>query len=107
MTLDYACDTKKTTGLVTWRDRVGTGEGQIVFGGWGEIEWGLDPWAEGEAVTRNFTTGPAVILRTIINADAATSTFLQPILMHAFAGEEINLQAISIDYEFVSSTSTR
>lgn len=105
--MDYACDTKATTGMFKWVDRVGTDQAQITFSGYGEIAWGDDPWGEGESIERDYTTGPAVILRTFVNGDASQGTFLQPVLVHKVAGEEINLQSITIDYQNVSTTSSR
>lgn len=105
--LDYASDSVKTSGVVEWNNRVGSDRSIISFGGWGEIAWGDDPWGEGEAVTRDFTTGASVQLRTYVNLSAALCTYLQPILIHKFAGEELNLQAISVDYNYISSRTTR
>jgi hypothetical protein len=107
MDVDFACDTKSTTGVINWVDRVGSDEAQIIFNGFGEIAWGDDPWGEGESIEKDYSTGPAVILRTYVNVDAGTSTFIQPILNHKVAGEELSLQAISFDYDFISTVSTR
>lgn len=107
MDVDYACDTKSTTGVINWVDRVGSEEAQIIFNGFGEIAWGDDPWGEGESIEKDYSTGPAVILRTFVNVDAGTATFIQPILNHKVAGEEISLQAVSFDFAFISTVSTR
>jgi len=39
--IDFACDTRTTSGIVFWKDNVGTGGAQINLSGWGSIPWEL------------------------------------------------------------------
>lgn len=105
--IDYACDSKNSTGVVEWNNVVGSDGQATTFGGWGEILWGDDPWGEGEAITINYNTSASVQMRTYVNLEAALCTFLQPILVHIFAGEQINLQSISFDSNIISSNTSR
>lgn len=105
--INYASDSVKSGTTTNWNNVVSADGEAVSFAGWGEILWGDDPWGEGEAITIEYTTSASVQMRTYVNLDAALCIYLQPILVHKFAGEQINMQSISFDHQLISSNTTR
>jgi hypothetical protein len=63
--------------------------------GWGLGFWGEFGWGNAEGISILTGTQPGGILRTYVPIRQQRSTFIQPILEHTRAAEEMNIQAIS------------
>lgn len=63
--------------------------------GWGLAQWGLFAWGLSDTTAITYKTETAPIIRVYVPLIAQRSTFIQPILTHKNAAEEINLQAIT------------
>lgn len=79
-----------TSAVVDWTSVENTSDSGWGLGFWGEFGWGNE---EGIAILTG--TQPGAIVRVYIPIRQQRSTFIQPILEHNRAAEEINLQAMS------------
>lgn len=63
--------------------------------GWGLAPWGLFGWGQTDSTDITYKTEQAPVVRVYIPLIAQRSTFIQPIINHPNAAEEINLQALT------------
>ena len=63
--------------------------------GWGLSPWGLFGWGMIDGIESKYQTQPAPAIRVYVPLLAQRGTYLQPIIDHNNAGEEINLQAMT------------
>jgi hypothetical protein len=96
MSINFSTDSKYSDKNTNWSTFVGTPEGFVSFGGWGSQAWGNFPWGGGTSVALDFSSGPAVPLRTWIPQESYLATFIQPTLLHKVAGETLELQSVTI-----------
>lgn len=91
LTLNFSGDTFGGSETLTW-DASST---NLTSGsGWGFEPWGLFPWGEDQGINLTYNTQPSPILRTYVPRFAQRSTFIQPQIVHAVAGERIGIQEI-------------
>jgi len=63
--------------------------------GWGNEPWGFFGWGQEEAVNLALSTKPAPVIRIYVPLLQQRTTFLQPILYHKQAGENLEIQAMT------------
>ncbi len=88
LNLSFRGDTYGSSELVTW-------ESLVISQGWGYFPWGFEPWGQTETINLTQGTTPAPIIRTLVPKFQARNTFIQPILEHAQAAEQMNIQSFS------------
>jgi len=89
LTLYFANDKFGSSGSIDWLT-------SQISGGWGNEPWGLFAWGDTEGIDLQYQTLPTVPLRIYIPRFAARGTFIQPVLEHNEAAEQINLQTVDI-----------
>lgn len=87
-TLTFSGDTYGTSQSVTWKT-------VILKLGWGYFDWGYEPFGQTEVIELTAGTRPAPIIRTLIPQMQARNTFIQTILVHDEAAEQLNIQSLS------------
>ena len=90
LSMNFAGDTFGASQTVPW-DSVTAGAGQS---GWGSSPWGLFDWGLDQGIDLIYTTQPAPIIRVYVPSFAQRSTFIQAMLVHATAGERLEIQEI-------------
>lgn len=88
MDITFSGDTYGTSEMVTWQALTSNA-------GWGLFPWGFEPWGQTEVINLTLGTRPAPIVRTYVPKFQARNTFLQTLLEHAQAAEQMNIQSIS------------
>lgn len=68
---------------------------QGTSGGWGQQPWGYFPWGQEEGINIGYGTQPAPPIRILIPQLIQRSTYIQPMIEHNQAGEQMDLQSIS------------
>lgn len=63
--------------------------------GWGSEPWGFFGWGEGNGIDLPIGTGPAGVMRILVPAFQARTTYIQAEFEHRKAGEPLGIQAIS------------
>lgn len=77
------------SGEITWTSPLNTNQG------WGSEPWGFFNWGEGNGINLSIGTGPAGVMRILVPAFQARTTFIQAEFQHRKAGEPLGIQAIS------------
>ena len=67
----------------------------LQFDGWGLFPWGFLPWGQEDGVNLSEQTKASGVCRVYVPRFAQRTTFLQPVVEHKAAGEQINLQAVT------------
>ncbi len=67
----------------------------LSFAGWGFFPWGFVPYGQEEGISLTQFTRAAAVCRVYVPRFAQRTTYIQPVIAHAGAGEQINLQAIT------------
>lgn len=67
---------------------------QVSSPGWGYAPWGLFPWGLPRSIFIQSGSGPGAIIRIWVPQYAARNTFLQVVLSHREACEQMSIQAI-------------
>lgn len=75
--------------------------------GWGYGPWGFFPWGMTDSTTEINDTGPAPIARIYIPQTSQRCTFLQAIIRHEDAGEDVDIQAIAFSVRAYNERVTR
>jgi hypothetical protein len=75
--------------------------------GWGFEPWGLFPWGLADSIRLQAGTTPGVIIRTWVTKFAARTTYIQAVVSHRQACEQILLQALSYAVRGYSDRTTR
>lgn len=88
--ISYSGANSSSSGAVDWSN---AGISSDV--GWGLGYWGLFPWGDEEGISIVTGTQAGSIARVYVPIEQQRSTFIQPILTHSRAAEEMNLQAMS------------
>ena len=70
-------------------------ESQNLATGWGFFPWGFKAWGQETGLDLTTGTQPAPVVRIYLGRFAARSTFIQPQIVHAEAGEPTNIQALT------------
>lgn len=63
--------------------------------GWGLEPWGLFPWGQSDEVNLALSTRPAPVIRVYVPRFQQRTTFIQPVIEHSEAGEDLAIQAIN------------
>lgn len=103
--INFSGNLFSSTTSTLW-DRDGRAQGSSL-GGWGNESWGLFSWGQSDAININTGTAPAPILRVYVPRDQQRNTFIQPILNHKEAGEQMNIQALSFAIRAYGERTTR
>lgn len=87
--ISFATDTFGSSELTTWRQsNIGAS------GGWGNQPWGFFPWGLQNGINLTYATEQALPIRIYVPLFAQRSTFIQAILEHRAAGEQLNIQSL-------------
>lgn len=63
--------------------------------GWGFFPWGSEPWGQEEGINTVRRTYPATPCRVYVPRFSQRTTYIQALLTHEEAAEEINIQALA------------
>lgn len=63
--------------------------------GWGLEPWGLFAWGDEDGINNVYTTQSAPVIRIWVPKFAQRSAWIQPILTHEEAGEDMQIQALA------------
>ncbi len=88
MEISFRGDTYGSSEVTDW-------ETLLINAGWGQFPWGFEPWGQTETIDLTQGTRPAPMIRTLVPKFQARNTFLQPILKHTQAAEQMNIQSLS------------
>ena len=86
----FADSRSETSTSITW-----SGPAVSLGTGWGLEPWGLFPWGNAEGINLRFGTRTNDVLRVYVPQSHQRSTFIQPIVIHKRAAEQMNIQAMS------------
>jgi hypothetical protein len=67
----------------------------LVFEGWGLFPWGFVAFGQEDGIDLTQLTTPAGVCRVYIPKFGQRTTFIQPVISHKVAGEQINVQAVT------------
>lgn len=87
-TLTFSGDTYGTSESVVWHTL-------YTKLGWGYFAWGYEPFGQTEVIELTAGTRPAAILRTFVPQLQARNTFIQSVIIHEEAAEQMNIQSLS------------
>lgn len=88
MTITFQGDSLGISEVTDWRS-------QQTTQGWGLFPWGYESWGQTETINLTQGTRPAPIIRTYVPLLQSRVSFIQPVLEHAEAGEQVGIQALS------------
>lgn len=107
LTVNFGNDSKISTVGTNWDFRANSSKSVPNFYGWGAALWGEVPWGSDAGTLKQYSTGPASILRTLLPKEVFVGTFLQPSFIHRVSGESIDLQSTSIFIRPVTQRTSR
>ena len=103
----FANDSTSASPSIDWTARVGTDGQTISFNQWGYAPWGEFAWNQGITTARQYTTTPAIHLRTWVPKEVNLGTYIQPTIIHNVAGEPFSLQSITLLTQVGGTRTTR
>ncbi len=88
LTIYFIGDTFGGSASIDWESR-------LTSLGWGLFPWGFSPWGQQNSIDLTQGTQPAPMIRTYVPLFQVRNTFIQTVLVHAEAGEPLNIQSLS------------
>jgi len=107
ISVSFSNDSVFSTVVTDWDFKANSNRSIPIFYGWGAVGWGESPWGSDASILKQYYSGPASILRTLVPKETFVGTFIQPILKHSVVGESIDLQSVSLFVRPVSQRTSR
>lgn len=97
----FTNDTFSGSEITTWSAQF------LLSSGWGNFQWGFQPWGQEAGINISSSTSPAPIIRIYIPKFAARSSFIQPYLEMRNGADILNIQGISFAVRAYGERETR
>lgn len=88
ITLSFSNDSAAGSSAIEWIN-------PLVVSGWGSAPWGGFGWGQQEGIANVYTTQAAPIVRTYVPLETSRGTYIQAIISHDSAAEDLSIQSLS------------